>query len=140
MEEGPKLLMTNLDLNITIWNNSIDKLRAVALLQLRIITKYQNLITIYLSQVWGSNERNQKCQKYINDYIDKIEEIVKEGIEKGEIKDGDSGIIASEIFAFTCAGLMFKIKTGQPLDLRKVCTEFDNMIYGLAKERGEENV
>ncbi len=67
-------------------------------------------------------------------------EIVKEGIEKGEIKDGDSGIIASEIFAFTCAGLMFKIKSGQPLDLRKVCTEFDNMIYGLAKERGEENV
>ena len=35
---------------------------------------------------------------------------------------------------------MFKIKSGQPLDLRKVCTEFDNMIYGLAKERGEENV
>lgn len=140
LEEGTKLLINNIDLKISKFNNSIDKLRAVALLQLRIITKYQNLITIYLSQVWGSNERNQKCQKYINDYIDKIEDIVKEGIEKGELKSGDSGIIASEIFAFTCAGLMFKIKSGQQLDLKRMCTEFDNMIYGLAKERGEENV
>ena len=115
-------------------NNSIDKLRSVALLQLRIITKYQNLITIYLSQVWGNDTRNQKCQKYINDYINKIEEIVKEGIEKGELKRGNSGIIASEIFAFTCAGLMYRIKSGESLDLKEMCKEFDNMIYGLLKK------
>ncbi len=136
LEEGTKLLINNIDLKISKLNNTIDKLRAVALLQLRIITKYQNLITIYLSQVWGNNERNQKCQKYINDYIDKIEEIVKDGIKKGELKKGNSSIIASEIFAFTCAGLMYKIKSGQPLELKKVCAEFDNMIYGLVK--GEE--
>lgn len=137
LEEGTKLLINNIDLKISKLDNTIDKLRAVALLQLRVITKYQNLITIYLSQVWGSNERNQKCQKYINDYIDKIEEIVKDGIEKGELKNGDSTIIASEIFAFTCAGLMYKIKLGGTLDLKKVCLEFDNMIYGLVKKKEE---
>lgn len=139
LEEGTKLLINNIDLKVSKFNSSIDKLRSIALLQLRIITKYQNLITIYLSQVWGSDARNQKCQKYIKDYINKIEEIVKDGITKGELKEGDSGIIASEIFAFTCAGLMYKIKSGQPLELKRVCAEFDNMIYGLAKERGEKN-
>lgn len=134
LEEGTKLLINNIDLKVSKFPSSIDKLRSVALLQLRIITKYQNLITIYLSQVWGSDERNQKCQKYINDYINKIEEIVKEGIDKGELKEGDSGIIASEIFAFTCAGLMYRIKSGKPLELKKICAEFDNMIYGLKKE------
>ena len=134
LEEGTKLLINNIDLKVSKLNNSIDKLRSVALLQLRIITKYQNLITIYLSQVWGNDTRNQKCQKYINDYINKIEEIVKEGIEKGELKRGNSGIIASEIFAFTCAGLMYRIKSGESLDLKEMCKEFDNMIYGLLKK------
>ena len=127
LEEGTKLLINNIDVKVSKIDNSIDKLRSIAL--------YQNLITIYLSQVWGSDERNQKCQKYINDYIGKIEEVVKEGIEKGEIKEGNSGIIASEIFAFTCAGFMFKIKSGLPLDIKEMCIEFDKMIYGLKREK-----
>ena len=59
LEEGTKLLINNIDVKVSKLNNSIDKLRSIALLQLRVITKYQNLITIYLSQVWGSDQRNQ---------------------------------------------------------------------------------
>ena len=133
LEEGTKLLINNIDVKVSKLNNSIDKLRSIALLQLRVITKYQNLITIYLSQVWGSDQRNQKCQKYINDYISKINEIVEDGIKKGELKEGTSETIASEIFAFTCAGFMYKIKSGKPIDVKELCIEFDKMIYGLKK-------
>ena len=133
LEEGTKLLINNIDVKVSKLNNSIDKLRSIALLQLRVITKYQNLITIYLSQVWGSDQRNQKCQKYINDYISKINEIVEDGIKKGELKEGNSEIIASEIFAFTCAGFMYKIKFDKPIDVKELCIEFDKMIYGLKK-------
>ena len=133
LEEGTKLLINNIDVKVSKLNNSIDKLRSIALLQLRVITKYQNLITIYLSQVWGSDQRNQKCQKYINDYISKINEIVEDGIKKGELKEGKSEIIASEIFAFTCAGFMYKIKSDKPIDVKELCIEFDKMIYGLKK-------
>ena len=133
LEEGTKLLINNIDVKVSKLNNSIDKLRSIALLQLRVITKYQNLITIYLSQVWGSDQRNQKCQKYINDYISKINEIVEDGIKKGELKEGNSEIIASEIFAFTCAGFMYKIKSDKPIDVKELCIELDKMIYGLKK-------
>ena len=133
LEEGTKLLINNIDVKVSKLNNSIDKLRSIALLQLRVITKYQNLITIYLSQVWGSDQRNQKCQKYINDYISKINEIVEDGIKKGELKEGNSEIIASEIFAFTCAGFMYKIKSDKPIDVKELCIEFDKMIYSLKK-------
>ena len=133
LEEGTKLLINNIDVKVSKLNNSIDKLRSIALLQLRVITKYQNLITIYLSQVWGSDQRNQKCQKYINDYISKINEIVEDGIKKGELKEGNSEIIASEIFAFTCAGFMYKIKSDKQIDVKELCIEFYKMIYGLKK-------
>ena len=55
-------------------------------------------MSIVLSQIWGQGERNQICKKYILEYIEIIEEIVKNGIEKNEIIQGDSNIIASRYF------------------------------------------
>ena len=45
-----------------------------------------NFITILLSQFYGKEARNQMCQKYVYEYIDKIEKIVEEGMEAGQIK------------------------------------------------------
>ena len=64
----------------------------------------------------------------------KLDNIVKEGIDNGELKEGNSEIIASEIFSFTCVGLIYKITTNQPINLKEMCAEFDNMIYGLLKK------
>ena len=131
LEEGTKLLINNVDIKIAKIDKTIDKIRAIVLLQLRVMMKYESLITLYLSQVWGIQDRNKTTQKYLNTYISKIEEIVKEGIERGELKKGDSEIIATEIFSFTCSGMMYKLKTNTDIDLKKMCNEFDNMIYGL---------
>ena len=40
-----------------------------------------------MSQFWGNEVRNKKCQSNVYEYISKIEKIVQEGIEKGEIND-----------------------------------------------------
>ncbi len=47
--------------------------------------KYESFMTIILSQIWGSDSRSKMCRAYVFEYIQMIEEIVKEGIEKGEI-------------------------------------------------------
>ena len=48
-----------------------------------------------LSQIWGQEPRNLKCRGYVFEYINMIEEILKEGIQKGEIIEGDTSVIAS---------------------------------------------
>ena len=58
VEEGVKLLKNSIEIKIARCNNSIDKLRAVNLIQLKIIVKYENLITIVLSDLWGYSARN----------------------------------------------------------------------------------
>lgn len=136
LEEGIKLLINNIDIKIAKLNNSIDKIRAIILLQLRILIKYEDLITIYLSQLWGIGERNNTCKKYIIEYINKIEDVVKEGINNKEIKSGDSFAIASEIFSLTSASFIYKIKMNQELDIKKMCQEFEIFISGL--KAGEE--
>ena len=84
--------------------------------------------------MWGKEERNIKCREFIYDYISYIEDIIKHGMEKGEIKDGNPEVIASGIFGFTCSGLLYKLKTDKELDIQEIYKEFSNyVVKGLKK-------
>ena len=85
IEEGIKLLQNSVDIKTSKHNNYIDKIKAIVLIQIKIVAKYEDIITIILSQFWGNEARNKKCQDHVYDYIGQIEKIVQEGIEKGEI-------------------------------------------------------
>ncbi len=98
VEEGMKLLKNSIDIKISKLDHAIDKLRAVILIQIKIIAKYEDFMTIVLSQIWGHEPRNIMCKEKVIEYIKTIEELVEEGIQKGEIIDGDSEIIASRNF------------------------------------------
>ncbi len=128
IEEGMKLLQNSIDIKTAKYDNYIDKLKAVILIQIKIVMKYEDLITILLSQFWGNEARNQKCQKHIYDYIDKIENIVKEGIEKKEIKEGDPKVIASEIYGLICSALVYKLRNEKEFDIMHLYKEFENTV------------
>ena len=105
---------------------------------LKIVVKYEDLITILLSQFWGNESRNQMCKENILSYISKIEDIVREGIEKGEIKKGNPQAIASEIYGLICSSLVYKARSKEEIDIIKLYKEFENtIIEGLKINRGE---
>ena len=62
------------------------------------------------------------------DYIQTIEKIVQEGIEKGEIMQGDPEIMASGVFGLTCSSLIYKLKTKQEIEISKLYREFEKSI------------
>ena len=43
--------------------------------------KYDEFITILLSQIWGNEPRHQQFRKYIYQYMNVIEVFIKEGID-----------------------------------------------------------
>ena len=100
IEEGMKLLKNSIDIKTSKLENSLDKLKAIILIQIKVIKKYENFISILLSQIWGQEPRNKKCREYVFEYISMIEDIIKEGIRKQELVDGDSSVIASRNFWF----------------------------------------
>ena len=127
VEEGVKLLKNSIAIKTDKLENSLDKLRAIVLIQIKILVKYENFITIILSQIWGNDPRSQMCRKYVFEYIQMIEEIVKQGIQKGEIIEGDSNVIASGIFGFTCSSLIYKMRhNNQPIDVAVLDKEIEN--------------
>ena len=98
------------------------------IIQIKIVAKYEDIITIILSQFWGNEARNKKCQDHVYDYIGQIEKIVQEGIEKGEIKNGDARAIASEIYALICSTLVYKKREGEYMDVMQLYHEYENTV------------
>lgn len=128
IEEGIKLLQNSVDIKTAKFNNYIDKLKAIVLIQVKIVDRYENLIKILLSQFWGNETRNQKCQAHIYEYIKKIEDIVKEGIKIKQIKKGDPQIIASEIYGLICSCSVYKLRNDKEFDIMKIYKEFENTV------------
>ena len=128
VEEGIKLLQNSIDIKTAKYQNYIDKLKAIILIQIKIVIKYEDLITILLSEFWRKSTRNQICKENILQYINKIETIVKEGNEKGEIKNGDPQAIASEIYGLICSALVYKIRSKEKMEIMKLYKEFENTV------------
>ena len=128
IEEGIKLLQNSVDIKTSKHSNYIDKIKAIVLIQIKIVAKYENIITIILSQFWGTEQRNKKCQNLVYEYIGQIEKIVQEGIEKGEIKEGDTRAIASEIYGLICSTLVYKKREGEDMDVMRLYHEYENTV------------
>ena len=128
VEEGMKLLQNSIDIKTAKLTNYIDKLKAIVLIEIKIVVKYEDFITILLSQFYGNEARNQKCQKHVYEYISTIEQIVKDGIEAKQIKQGDPKAIASEIYGLICSSLVYKLRNGKEIDIMKLYREFENTI------------
>ncbi len=128
IEEGIKLLQNSIDIKTAKLNNYIDKLKAVILIEIKIVVKYEDFIKILLSQLYGNETRNKKCQRHIFEYIDKIEKIVEEGIKEGQIKKGNPKAIASEIYGLIASSLVYKLKNEKEIEVIKLYREYENTI------------
>ena len=128
VEEGIKLLQNSIDIKTAKRDNYVDKIKAIVLIQIKIVAKYEDIITILLSQFWGNEERNKKCQNHVYEYISKIEKIVQDGINKQEIKNGDARAIASEIYGLICSTLIYKKRERINMDIMKLYHEYENTV------------
>ncbi len=135
VEEGMKLLQNSIAIKTAHFTSAIDKLKAVILIQCKIMYKYQDFVTIVISQMWGNEPRNQRCREYVEQHIDVICSIVEEGIKNKEIIDVDAESIAAEIFSTIYVSLYKSIKTGS-MDIIEMSKNLQNItLSGLKIER-----
>ncbi|MCL2354525.1 MAG: TetR/AcrR family transcriptional regulator [Oscillospiraceae bacterium] len=128
VEQGMNLLKNSVHVKTFKMESSIDKLRAIILIQIKILVKYESFIKIIASQMWGNETRNVKCRESVFSYIDKIEDIIKQGQEQGEFKQKDSKLIATQIFGLLCTNLSYRLKTGEELDVPAIRQEYEEII------------
>ena len=125
IEEGVKLLKNSITIKTANLTNSLDKIRAIVLIEIKVLVKYENFMTIILSEIWGTGARSKMCRNYVFDYIQMIQEIVEEGIEKKEIIESDANVIASGIFGFVCSSLIYKLRTEENIEVMSLYKEIE---------------
>ena len=135
VEEGMKLLQNSIIIKTSQKSNSIEKLKSVVLIQLKILYKYQDFVTILLSQMWGNEPRNKKCREYIKQYLNIIEGIVNDGIKNNELINANSETIAIQIFSTTCVSLLYKSDKEYEININDTYKELENILFrGLLKD------
>lgn len=136
VEEGMKLLINSIEIKISRCDNVLDKIKAVSLIQLKAVKKYENLLTIVMSQTWGNETRNVFCKEKVIEYIEVIKGIVQEGVDNGDIVKCDAEILASEIFSLTCSTLIYKRKLGlEEIDVEKMYGEYEKTLFNKIEVR-----
>lgn len=134
VEEGMKLLYNSVEIKTEKLENPIDKIRAVMIIQLKVMRKYDEFITILLSQIWGNEPRHQQFRTYIYQYMDVIEAFVKEGIEKGVFRECDTRLIAEMLFGTICPLKVYKMEKNEELETEKIVDELMKyIIQGIVK-------
>mgnify|MGYP004638194093 CR=1 FL=1 len=135
LKEGFELLKNNIEIKTKNCTTALEKIKAVILIQIKVIVKYEYFLNVVFSQLWGEEEKNKKCKKAVFQYIKIIEKIVNEGIANGEFYDGDVEAIASGIFGVTCSSLIYRIKKNRQVDVMQVYDGFiDNVTRTLSKK------
>lgn len=136
LEEGRKLLSNNIELKTRNCKTALEKIKALILIQTKVVVKYEAFITVVFSEEWGEDEKNIKCRNAVYDYIARIEKIVKEGIENGEFYDGDTEAIASGIFGTTFSSLIYRLKNNREVDAQRIYSGFiDYVMRAIVKEK-----
>lgn len=125
VEEGVKLLTNSILIKTTKLTNSIDKIKAIVLIELKVLVKYESFMTIILSEIWGTGSRSKMCRDYVFKYIQLIQEIVEEGMKKGEIIEADPNVIASGIFGFVCSSLIYKLRREKNIEVLELYKEIE---------------
>lgn len=125
VEEGVKLLKNSIAIKTSSLTNSIDKIKAITLIEIKVLVKYESFMTIILSEIWGTGPRSKMCRDYVFEYIQMIQEIVEEGMEKGELLKANPNVVASGIFGFVCSSLIYKLRREEKIEVMKLYKEIE---------------
>ena len=54
--EGVKLLKNSIEIKTEKLDQAIDKIKAIVLIELKVLVKYEDFMTIVLSEIWGKEK------------------------------------------------------------------------------------
>ena len=135
LEEGYKLLSNSIEIKTRKCENALDKLKAVLLIEIKVIINYEDFITVFINNALGETGRSKKCKSYINSYVENIKVIIQEGIDENIFYDGDAEAIACGIFGVTFSTLLYRIKNDRTADAEQIYKGYiETVLRGITKQ------
>ena len=128
ISEGMKLLKHSLEIKSRLASSFEDKIRAMILVEIKVVDKYENLINLVMNEFCGNANRNENCRKCIYECVDVIEKVLIDAIESGDLKECDTRTVAFEIFGIICSGVMLRYENNKKIDINETAKKFSDII------------
>lgn len=90
-------------------SDSISKLKAVCKAQLSVVYENRDFFKVIMSQLWGSQIRQFDIRRKIEKYINDIEKYVKDAVNEGSIKNGETSFMGYAIFGMLCSASIYEL-------------------------------
>ena len=134
LEEGTNLLENSIEIKFRKCNNALDKLKAILMIQIKTIIRYEDFVTVILNNILGETDRTLKCKKAFDNYLNIVESVVKEGMEEGLFHEGDPEGIACGIIGVTFSSLLYRLKQNREITVEEIYKGYvETVIRGIAK-------
>ena len=135
LEEGVKLLKNNIEIKTKKCNTATEKIRAIVLIEVKVVIKYEDFLNVIFSEMFGKEEINIKCKEAVIECIKEIEKIIQEGIDSHEFYNGNVEAMASGVFGVTCSSLIYRNRVDKILDVNDVYEGYANAVINALKEK-----
>ena len=120
VEEGLKILQDQVievqSINIT----PIEKLIKICRIQLTFLYGYTDFFKIVMSQLWGNESRQDELRQKLRKYINEIETNIKSAMDNGQIKKGDTELMAFQFFGSLCSSAIYESIHVEKIDLEDI--------------------
>ncbi len=121
IKEGMNIIKEDVEEQTNKEEDALKKLITMCKVQLKQFYVNKDFFKVIMSQVWGQELRQLELRKILEDYINTIESYLKEAMNHGVVKKGDSSFMAYTFFGTLCSTAVYEL-----LNTNK--TNIDNII------------
>ena len=134
LDEGLKLLNNSIEIKFRSCENALDKLKAILKVEIKCIIRYEDFVTVIISNSLGETSRTKKCKIAFNKYVEMVQKVIEEGIEEGLFYDGDAEGIACGIIGVTFSSLLYRLRRDRKLTVDEIYDGFiETVVRGITK-------
>lgn len=135
VKDGIDFLKKSIDIKTRKADTLIERLKTIIIIQIKVITKFDDFMIIIFSQLWGGSNRNEFVRENINSYINKIAQVISNDNKLLDI--ADAKIVANLMFGQLSSILMYELDYGKNFDVEELSNKYLNVLLkGI--EKGEE--
>ncbi len=134
LDSGFKLLENSCEIKFRHKETAKEKLDAIILILIKVVVLYEEFASVVISNSLFDNERGIKCQKEIENFCKKVEEVIQEGIDNGEFKECNAEDLSCLIFSTTYSTAMYRFKMNKNATSSEIYDDYSKtFLKGLLK-------
>ncbi len=109
INEGMNVMSEETEAAITLEENPIEKLKVLCRVELTLAYKNRDFFKVLMSQLWGEQVRQYELREVIHNYIQNLEQYIKDAMDGGYIKKGETSFIAYTLFGTLCSASIYEM-------------------------------